>query len=303
MLAKYKFIKRQSIKKFKKVHIEITNICNLKCSFCPPKNLPNTTMSLDKFEQINKELAPITRELAYHIVGDPLVVSNLNKYLDISKKYDLKVNLTTTGYSLKEEQFESLNNEAIKQINFSINSYNGNSHKKTLDEYLTPIFEFCKYALDKEVDFFINLRIWNFDDEKSAKEFNREVFKKAFEYFDMSLDIEEFYVARPKNIRVARKIFFNFDDYFEWPSLENEFVSDKGFCYGLDSHFGILANGTVVPCCLDKDACINLGNVFEDSLENILKSKRVQDIKDGFKKGLVVEELCQKCSYRTRFDK
>ncbi|ADG93915.1 Radical SAM domain protein [Arcobacter nitrofigilis DSM 7299] len=291
------------MKNFKKVHIEITNICNLKCSFCPPKNLPNATMSLDKFEKINSELSSVTKELAYHVVGDPLVVSNLNQYLDISKNHGLKVNLTTTGYNLKEEQFESLCNSAIKQINFSINSYNGNSHKKSLDEYLTPIFDFCKYALEKEVEFFINLRIWNFDEEKSAKEFNKKVFEKAYEYFDLTLDIEQFYVAKPKNIRVARKIFFNFDDYFEWPSLENEFVSDKGFCYGLDSHFGILANGTAVPCCLDKDACVNLGNVFEDGLQNILTSKRVNDIKDGFKKGIVVEELCQKCSYRTRFDK
>ncbi|WP_428023973.1 radical SAM/SPASM domain-containing protein [Arcobacter sp.] len=281
----------------------MTNICNLKCSFCPPKNLPNTTMDLDSFEKINSELSHITRELAYHVVGDPLVLSNLNEYLNISKKYGLKVNLTSTGYNLKEEQFEALNNEAIRQINFSINSYNGNSHKKSLDEYLTPIFDFCKYAVEKEVDFFINLRIWNFDDKKSAKEFNREVFRKAFEYFGMSLDIEQFYVARPKNIRVARKVFFNFDDYFEWPSLENEFVSEKGFCYGLDSHFGILANGDVIPCCLDKDACINLGNAIDDSLENILKSKRVSDIKEGFKKGIVTEELCQKCTYRTRFDK
>ncbi|WP_366517901.1 SPASM domain-containing protein [uncultured Arcobacter sp.] len=281
----------------------MTNICNLKCSFCPPKTLPNVTMPLDKFDLLNKELVNVTKELAYHVVGDPLVLSNLNDYLDISKKYALKVNLTTTGYNLKEEQYETLTNDAIRQINFSVNSYNGNSHKNSLDEYLTPIFDFCKYALEKEVDFFINLRVWNFDDAKSAKEFNREVFKKAFEYFDISLDIDQFYVAKPKNIRVARKIFFNFDDYFEWPSLENEFVSNKGFCYGLDSHFGILANGDVVPCCLDKDACINLGNVFEDGLENILKSKRVIDIKDGFKNGEVIEELCQKCSYRTRFDK
>ena len=260
-------------------------------------------MSLDKFEKINSELSNVTKELAYHVVGDPLVVSNLNQYLDISKKHGLKVNLTTTAYNLKEEQFEALCNSAIKQINFSINSYNGNSHKKSLDEYLTPIFDFCKYALEKEVEFFINLRIWNFDEEKSAKEFNTKVFEKAYEYFDLTLNIDEFYVAKPKNIRVAKKIFFNFDDYFEWPSLENDFVSDKGFCYGLDSHFGILANGTAIPCCLDKDACIDLGNVFEDGLENILKSKRVHDIKDGFKKGIVVEELCQKCSYRTRFDK
>lgn len=260
-------------------------------------------MSLEKFDLLNGQLKELTKELAYHIVGDPLVLSNLEEYLNISLKYNLKVNITTTANNLNKTHYKALSNPAIKQINFSINSYNGNSHKKSLDEYLNPIFDFCKYSVENNFDYFINLRIWNFDESKSAKEFNKAVFFKAKEYFNIDLEIEELYKEKPKNIRVARKTFFNFDDYFEWPSLKNEFVSNRGFCYGLDSHFGILASGDVVPCCLDKDACINLGNSFENSLVSILDSKRVIDIQKGFKNRDVIEELCQKCSYRTRFDK
>ncbi len=260
-------------------------------------------MSLEKFDLLNSQLKEITRELAYHIVGDPLILSNLEEYLNISLKHALKVNITTTANNLNKSHYLALSNEAIKQINFSINSYNGNSHKKSLDDYLNPIFDFCKYAIENELDLFINLRVWNFDEAKSAKEFNKAVFAKAKEYFDIDLDIEKFYVAKPKNIRIAKKTFFNFDDYFEWPSLDNEFVSKSGFCYGLDSHFGILASGDVVPCCLDKDACINLGNSFDSGLKEILSSKRVKDIQKGFKNDELIEELCQKCSYRTRFNK
>ena len=260
-------------------------------------------MDLKKFDLLNGELKNITNELAYHIVGDPLVVSNLKDYLDISLKHNLKVNITTTANNLNKSHYEALTHKALKQVNFSINSYNANSHKKTIDEYLEPIFDFCKYAIDKKNEFFINLRIWNFDEEKSAKEFNNTIFQKAHNYFDFILDINELYKNRPKNIRIDRKTFFNFDDYFEWPSLENKFISKKGFCYGLDSHFGILASGDVVPCCLDKDACINLGNIYENSINEILSSKRVLNIQNGFKKNELVEELCQKCSYRVRFDK
>ena len=129
------------IKKFRKVHIEITNICNLKCSFCPPKHLPNQTMSLEKFDDLNKQVKEVSNELAYHIVGDPLVLSNLQEYLEISRKNRLKVNITTTANNLNETHFKSLMNEAIRQINFSINSYNANSHKKSLKEYLEPNFK------------------------------------------------------------------------------------------------------------------------------------------------------------------
>jgi len=260
-------------------------------------------MSLEHFESINKQLKPYTKELAYHIVGDPLVLSNLDKYLNISLKHDLKVNIVTTANNMNKKHHEVLMNKTIKQINFSINSYNANSHKKSLDDYLNPILDFIEFAQEKKHEYFINLRIWNLDEDKSAKEFNNQVFEKVNNRFNSNIDIEDVYKNRPKNIRVARKLFFNFDEYFNWPSLENEFVSDKGFCYGLDSHFGILTSGDVVPCCLDQNACINLGNTNASPLEDILNSSRVKAIQKGFKEGRVIEELCQKCEYRTRFDK
>ncbi len=259
-------------------------------------------MSLDVFKNINTQLKNITKELAYHIVGDPLVISNLEKYLDISFESDLKVNITTTANNLEEGHFDTLMHQAIKQINFSINSYNANSHKKSLDEYLKPILDFLDYAINKKQHFFINLRIWNLDDSMSAKEFNRSVFEKINKKFSLNLDIEEIYKNRPKNIKIARMVFFNFDDYFEWPDLSNDFISNTGKCYGLDSHFGILSSGDVVPCCLDKDGIINLGNINNDKISDILNTKRVKDIQNGFKNGKVIEELCQKCDYRRRFD-
>ena len=285
------------------MHIEITNICNLTCTFCPPKILPNATMSLEKFDDLNAQLKPYTKELAYHIVGDPLVLSNLNEYLNISLKHDLKVNITTTANNINEKHYEALTNPTIKQINFSINSYNANSHKKSLDEYLNPILDFVKFAQNKNHEYFINFRIWNLDEEKSAKEFNTKVFDKINKTFNPNIDLENVYKERPKNIRIDRKIFFNFDEYFNWPSLENEIVSSNGFCYGLDSHFGILTSGDVVPCCLDQNACINLGNTNTTQISDILNSNRVKAIQNGFRKNIVVEELCQKCEYRTRFDK
>ena len=298
-----KNLKGNIIKKFKKVHIEITNICNLKCTFCPPKILPNGTMSLEKFDDINAQLKPYTKELAYHIVGDPLVLSNLSEYLNVSLKHELKVNITTTANNINEKHYKALMNPTIKQINFSINSYNANSHKKTLDEYLNPILDFVKFAQEQKHEYFINFRIWNLDEEKSAKEFNTKVFDKINETFNTNINIEEVYKERPKNIRIDRKIFFNFDEYFNWPSLQNEVVSTKGFCYGLDSHFGILTSGDVVPCCLDQNACINLGNTNNTQISDILNSNRVKAIQNGFRRNEVVEELCQKCEYRTRFDK
>ncbi len=290
------------VKKFKKVYIELTNICNLKCSFCPPPINDNKTMSLENFNILNFQLKDLTKQLAYHLLGDPLVLSNLKQYLDISFKYNLKVNITTTGNTLKKDNFKVLFHKTIRQINFSINSYNANSHKKSLEEYLNPILDFLSFCIDKKQEFFINLRIWNFDEAKSCKEFNTKVFNIVNKHFNLKIDLEKIYKEKPKNIRIARKVFFDFDEYFKWPSLDNEFVSKEGFCYGLDSHFGITSSGTLVPCCLDINAKVNLGDFKKNSLKDILSSKKVTNIQEAFKKNIIIEELCQKCEYRTRFD-
>jgi radical SAM protein with 4Fe4S-binding SPASM domain len=100
---------------------------------------------------------------------------------------------------------------------------------------------------------------------------------------------------------LASKILIHFDDYFEWPSLKNPIYGD-GTCQGLQSHVGILASGKVVPCCLDCDAIIELGDLHVTSLKNIVESKRAVDMLKGFKEGKAVEALCQKCSYKNRFN-
>jgi radical SAM protein with 4Fe4S-binding SPASM domain len=115
------------------------------------------------------------------------------------------------------------------------------------------------------------------------------------------LKLDTIYGERPKSILVASKVLVHFDSYFDWPSLKNKNYGD-GTCQGLESHIAILASGKVVPCCLDCDGIIELGDLHESSLEAILSNKRTVSMIDGFKDGKAIEELCQKCSYKNRFN-
>jgi radical SAM protein with 4Fe4S-binding SPASM domain len=155
--------------------------------------------------------------------------------------------------------------------------------------------------LEREEELFINLRVWNLDEMMSERTFNERLFDTLSSEFGIKLDLQEIYQNRPKSIRLASKIVVHFDNYFEWPSLKNRIYGD-GTCQGLQSHIAILANGKVVPCCLDCDGIIELGDLHQHSLDEILNSKRVVDMIEGFKNGKAVEELCQKCSYKHRFN-
>jgi len=129
-------------------------------------------MELDFFEQIISQAKPYTREVACHVVGDPLTQPNLHAYLDIIDRYGMKAMLdrygmkamlTTSGYFLKKHSYETLFHPAVKQINISLNSFNKNDTTLTFGQYITPILALCEEKLRQEADLFINLRIWNLE--------------------------------------------------------------------------------------------------------------------------------------------
>jgi len=255
-------------------------------------------MSLDFFEDILIQLKPYTKDIAFHVFGDPLVLSNLEKYLDISLKHNFKVHITTTGFYLKNFDLNIFLHKAIKQINFSLNSYNKNEMKCELSEYLKPMFDLCDLKLTKKIHNFINFRLWNLDEDNSEDKFNTEVFHILSNKFNIDLSNIDF--NKPK--RLENQILIDFDKYFKWPSL-NDQEHTNGYCHGLSAQIAILANGTVVPCCLDSFGVINLGDLHKIPLKDILFSQKSLNIVNGFKDNIAVEELCQKCTFKNRFKK
>lgn len=282
--------------KFYRSYVEVTNICGLKCSFCPTKINPTTTMKLDFFEKVLCDLSPYTKEIALHVMGDPLVLNNIDEYLDIAYKHNFKVMITTSGYYLNNHK--NIFHPCLRQINISLNSFNKNALKCTFEEYMSGIFNLCKNRTDNEI--FINLRLWNLDERGSENSYNKQIFDKLEEFFKIEFP-KDIFDHPPKSFRLDKKILLHFDSYFEWPSLKNSHFSD-GFCHGLSAQIAVLADGRVVPCCLDGDGIIDLGNLHDVSLKDILDTQKVKDIQNDFKNKIAREELCQKCSFKDRFN-
>lgn len=289
--------------KFSRAYVEVTNICGLSCTFCPPKTKPSTTMELPFFKKILEALSPYTDEIALHVMGDPMVLSNLREYLNIAQSAGLKVMITTSGFYLDSQRCESLFHPSLRQINISLNSFNKNSVSRTFDEYIEPILRLCDEKLLRSEAFFINLRLWNLDEERSEKGFNEKLFSRLEHHFDLAAgSIISQISGERQSIRLGSKILLHFDRYFEWPNLTNP-LAKEGYCQGLNKQIAVLSDGRVVPCCLDGEGIIELGNLNETNLGKILTSKRATNITDGFLKGVCVEELCQRCSYKERFVK
>lgn len=269
--------------KFKKIYIEITNICNLKCSFCSKSNRSLKEMQVEHFEEILKKINKSADYIYLHVKGEPLIHKNLDKILELTNKYNKKVCITTNGVFLKEKLDILKKYSNIYQINISLHSENNK------ENYLEDIF----YSVDN-LTCYISYRFWTLNegimDDKTKLYLNK--IKEKYQ-------IKELH----DGIKLKDKTYLSLEDKFIWPDLENNYYNEIGTCYGGKTHLAILNDGTVTICCLDGEGVSNLGNIFDEPLEEILLSEKYQKIIKGFNDRKVYLEICKHCSYKDRFTK
>lgn len=291
------------MKRFKKVYIEITNVCNLSCNFCPKTKRKYKFMEKEEFNHIIKEVKPFTDHIYFHLMGEPLLNENVEYFLEESKRNDLKVNLTTNGTLLNKNVDKLINSKALRQVNISLHSFEANEKTVELKEYINNVTDFIKKARENS-DIICAIRLWNIDSEelKGANGLNNDILKMLEENLELGFSLGE-KLQESNKIKLKDKVYLNMAEKFEWPDIEIASIGEEVFCHGLRNQMGVLVDGTVVPCCLDSEGNIDLGNVFKASLKDILEGKRATNIYDGFSRRRAVEDLCKKCGYATRFKK
>tara|TARA_Y100000590_G_scaffold452966_1_gene597087 strand:+ start:2196 stop:2963 length:768 start_codon:yes stop_codon:yes gene_type:complete len=254
-------------------------------------------MKLDEFEKIVRQSVPLAEEICLHLMGEPLAHPQFLEILKICSDYKAQIQLTTNGLLIKRYQEVLMSYKNIRQINFSVQSFRENYPDKDLKEYLTPILNFIEKSQPQRPELYFNLRLWN---QNSKEEDNSEVFDYLENYFNLKIN-RNIEVGAVKSKKIWNRLYLHFDSRFEWPSLKDPIKSTKGRCHGLINHIGILANGTLVPCCLDDKGSIPLGNCKEQPIKEILNNERATAIRKGFLNGILVEDLCQRCTYIERF--
>lgn len=291
------------MKKYKRVYIEITNVCNLSCSFCPKTKRKLRFLEEGNFKHILKEVKPYTDYIYLHLMGEPLLNKNLERFLKMAYEDGFKVNITTNGTLLKNNIEVLKKSKALRQVNISLHSFEANNSGISFDDYFNDVLNFVE-DINNSTSVICSMRLWNLDSIslKGENKLNTDILEKIREKFDFSDDLKGI-LERNNKAKIKERIFLNGAEKFSWPDINIEPLGDRGFCYGLRDHFGILVDGTVVPCCLDGEGCINLGNIYEESLKDILEGKRARDIFEGFSGRKRIEELCKRCGYSEVFNK
>ena len=275
-------------KKYSRVYVEITNICNRSCSFCPGTVREKRRMSFEEFSLIANSLVGVTDYLYFHVMGEPLTHPELPRFIEYATSLGFKCAVTTNG-TLVTRRAEELIASGIYKVNLSVHSFEGGEEEQYLS-YIKSLADFADKASNAGV--LTVLRLWN-------KGYDGGLNDRTLEILKTRLQGECKWGSR--GARIRHKLHLEYGDRFDWPDMEAENMGDRLFCYGLRDHFGILSDGRVIPCCLDREGEITLGNIYETPIRQILSSERAMAILHGFDNRVAVEELCQKCGYARRF--
>lgn len=273
---------------YQKVYVEITNICNMNCSFCHGHSRAARRMTGDEFSLVLDRLEGRTKYVYYHLMGEPLTHPALPDFIREANARGFKSVVTTNG-TLLERRGRELIDAGVYKVSISLHSFEGGG-EAALGRYMQGVIDFAEAASARGI--IVVLRLWNRGHDGGRNDVLYDMLRSR---------IGGEWVENTRGIRIHDKLHLERGDRFEWPDMEAEDHGSEVFCYGLRDHFGILCDGSVVPCCLDSDGALTLGNIFTEELDDILSSPRATAMVEGFEKRCATEELCRRCGYARRF--
>ena len=283
-------------KRFAKIYVEITNICNLNCDFCRGTKRPLGFLDAEKFGEVAKKIAPYTDHVYLHVMGEPLLHPELDEIISIAYAESLKVSITTNGTLIKKALPVLMKNaDKLYKISISLHSFEANV-KVDMDEYINDCIAGAK-ALG-ELGVISVLRLWNlkgFSDSQHKNEENGKILELLHRNFRGE------WTKNRSGEKIGDSVYLEWGEKFDWPDYDATDYGEDGFCYALKDHVAVLLDGTVVPCCLDSDGQIPLGNVYAEDPEAILDGEVARMIADGFKCNKLVHPLCRHCGFARKF--
>lgn len=273
---------------YSRVYVEITNICNMHCSFCHGHSRKPDRMTREAFSAVLKQLAGKTSYIYYHLMGEPLTHPLLPEFLRMAAGKGFRSVITTNG-TLLRERGEAILAAGVHKVNISLHSFEKDD-LQAYRSYLHQIVSFIHAALNAGT--IVSLRLWNKGYDQGRNDTVLQLLHKAF---------PRQWTQNSRGYRICDKLYLEWGERFQWPDKEAADQGQQVFCYGMQDHFGILCDGSVVPCCLDSDGVIALGNVFREDLSEILSSPRAVALAQGFACRTATEDLCRRCGYARRF--
>jgi MoaA/NifB/PqqE/SkfB family radical SAM enzyme len=241
-----------------------------------------------EFTTLAERVATWAEYLYYHLMGEPTAHPLLPRFMEIAEGLGMKSVITTNG-TLLPARGQAILAARPHKVSISLHAFEANPPGMSFEEYIDGCLTFAAAAADAGT--IAVLRLWNLEGraEGALNEKNEAILAVLYRFFPGE------WITTRSGYRMRTRVFLEWGEKFDWPVPAGKILSETGFCYGLRDQIGVLCDGTVVPCCLDHNGDIPLGNLFETPLSEILASPRARAIYDGFTNHRCVENLCRRC--------
>lgn len=276
-------------KRFSKIYFEITNVCNASCSFCPGTVREKRFVTFDEFRTVISKIEGRAEYLYFHLMGEPLLHREICRFSEYASEHGFKVMITTNGILAGDAGMKLIDTGSVFKISISLHCYESNHFFVPLEKYVEGCVSLADRAAEKGT--IAVLRLWNGGGNNALNAEITEMLKKHY-------GVE--WLKNRSGYKMKEKVFIEYGNRFDWPGRADKSEAPL-FCHGLRSQIGILCDGTVVPCCLDSDGRIPLGNIFVSGFDEITDGERARRIYDGFTAHSAPEELCRTCGFARQF--
>lgn len=262
-------------------------------------------MSLEAFAQALDSALMLTKRIALHILGDPCALPNLADYLALAHKKQAQIELVTSGAFFHKHSPQALLGPPVYQLSISLEAGIDNA----IANYAPRLAPLLAYHF-QHPKCFLNLRIQDsslYQNPQALCTLLRQIllestFTPTHNAYHSALrhalacdDIHALFDEKGR-IRLWSRAFLIKKTHFTWAGFA-QMPQKRKSCHALTQQIGILSDGTIVPCCMDTQGAINLGNIAQKSLQEALRSPRAVAMKNGFKNQIAVESLCQHCGF------
>jgi len=269
----------------KRIYLEITNACNLNCSFCHNEK-GDRFLSFVDFCKYVDQIKPICNYIYLHVLGEPLLHPNLEQMLNYLDNKDMNLQLVTNGVLLNKYP-NLLKHECLRKLSISIHSIN---EINVANDY----FETITSLIENNSNVKVELRFYNSSTLSEKLKSYLENLKRKYS-FELTSKINSY--------KLKENTYLYFENFFKWPQIEDTFVSEIGTCHGAIDMLAITSAGEVTLCCLDPKAINKIGDLHTETLKEIIDSYKYKQIVNDLKNNKLNCNLCQKCTYRLKFNK
>lgn len=284
--------------------IEPTTACNLRCPECPSglRSFTRPTGKLDTslFEKIMKDVSEHLIYLTFYFQGEPYLNPQFLEMVNIASKHRIYTTTSTNAHFLDDDNARKTVESGLNRLIISIDGSSQDTYEAYRKEGdLSKVLEGTKNILKwrKKLNSTSPKVVWQFLVVKPNEHQIPEIKKLAKEY---GVDKVAFKTAQIYDYQNGSDLIPSIDKYSRYIKEEDGSYSIKNElenkCWKMWNSCVITWDGNIIPCCFDKDATHNFGNVDKESFEEIWFSPKYQNFRNALLKSRSEIEICKNCT-------